>query len=267
MDASNKVWIVTGGASGLGLAVSRALAQKPGTSVAVFDLNQENGERVAGELPDAKFFRCDVGYEDNVKEALEGVRKQWKGKRWGGVVHCGGVGMAGKTVGNDGQPFSFDVFSEVHRINLLGSFLIASNVAAEIVAQNPPSKEGQGSAAPPGDKGVIILTSSVSATEGQMGQVAYGSSKAAVEGLVLPMARDLARHGIRVMCIAPSLFATSMGKNTSDRVRASLLKSTLYPPRFGEAPEFASLALQIIENGYLNGGTIRIDGGSRMSKM
>ncbi|GAA5878292.1 hypothetical protein JCM3774_001144, partial [Rhodotorula dairenensis] len=155
----------------------------------------------------------------------------------------------------------FDVFSEVHRINLLGSYLIAAHVAAEIVSQHPAAQNVEA------DRGVIILTSSVSATEGQMGQVAYASSKAAVEGLVLPMARDLARHGIRVMCIAPSLFATSMGKNTSDRVRASLLKSTLYPPRFGESHEYAQLALQIIENGYLNGNTIRIDGGSRMSKM
>ncbi|KWU42402.1 oxidoreductase [Rhodotorula sp. JG-1b] len=262
MDPSNKVWIITGAASGLGLAVVQLLnARAPTASLALLDLNQDQGEQVAGQQRDAAFFRCDVGDEDNVKEALEQIRQKWKGKKWGGVVHCGGVGMAGKTVGNDGKPFSFDIFSEVHRINLLGSYLIASHVAAEIVSQHAPEPNVSH------DRGVIILTSSVSATEGQMGQVAYGSSKAAVEGLVLPMARDLARHGIRVMCIAPSLFSTSMGKNTSDRVRASLLKSTLYPPRFGESHEYAQLALQIIENGYLNGNTIRIDGGSRMSKM
>ncbi|BGP31547.1 hypothetical protein JCM10296v2_003317 [Rhodotorula toruloides] len=265
MDVAEKVWIVTGGASGLGAAVVAALVARGGF-VAVLDLNEEAGSQAEKQYGQSvAFFRCDVGDEQNVKQALKGVKERFRGRKWGGVVHCGGVGMAGKTVGNDGTPFSFDVFSEVHRINLLGSFLIASNVASEIVSQHPsPSRTAERLTA---DRGVIILTSSVSATEGQMGQVAYASSKAGVEGLVLPMARDLARHGIRVMAIAPSLFTTNMGKNTSPKVRESLLSTTLHPVRFGEPEEFAKLAVGIIENGYLNGGTIRIDGGSRMAKM
>ncbi|GAA5905242.1 hypothetical protein JCM8208_000325 [Rhodotorula glutinis] len=262
MDPAGLVWIVTGGLSGLGAAVAKALEARK-AYVAVLDLNASSDHN----RPEATVasFQCDVGDEDSVKHALDGVKALWKGKKWGGVVHAAGVGMAGKTVGNDGQPFSFDIFQQVHRINLLGSFLVASNVAAILAAQGGTiPRDADPSTVT--DRGVIILTSSVSATEGQMGQVAYGSSKAAVEGLVLPMARDLARYGIRVMNIAPSLFSTAMGKGTSDKVRASLLAGTLHPPRFGEAREFGQLALAIIENGYLNGGTIRIDGGGRMAK-
>ncbi|GAA6043406.1 hypothetical protein JCM8097_008576 [Rhodosporidiobolus ruineniae] len=303
MHVPDLVYLVTGGSSGLGLATARSLLEK-GAFVAVLDLNEpeqgafngasastqpaknapsaftvgaplpSNGETTANSTsPETRLFftRCDVGDEESVKEAIEAVKKRWPGTKWGGVVHCGGVGMAGKTVGNDGEPFSFDTFQAVHRINLLGTFLISSLVASELVKQYTRSLSGSStSRAPPQaeeDQGVIIVTSSVSATEGQMGQVAYASSKAAVEGLVLPMARDLARYGIRVVCLAPSLFSTSMGKNTSDKVRASLLSTTLFPPRFGLPEEYAKLALQVIENGYLNGGVIRIDGGSRMSKM
>ncbi|GAA6009258.1 uncharacterized protein JCM10292_000751 [Rhodotorula paludigena] len=261
MDVANLVWIVTGGLSGLGAAVVEALVAKSGY-VACLDLNAETGEGGSDRVHNVQ---CDVGDEDSVKLAVKSVKEKWQGRKWGGVVHCGGVGMAGKTVGNDGQPFSFDVFSEVHRINLLGSFLVASQVAAELVSQHPTPKRQDAETLR--DRGVIVLTSSVSATEGQMGQIAYASSKAAVEGLVLPMARDLARFGIRVMAIAPSLFSTNMGKNTSPKVRASLLTTTLHPARFGEPHEFAQLAVQIVENGYLNGGTIRIDGGGRMAKM
>jgi NAD(P)-dependent dehydrogenase (short-subunit alcohol dehydrogenase family) len=262
MDPAGLVWIVTGGKSGLGAAVVQALDARK-AYVAVLDLNASPDDNQPGA--NVAHFQCDAGDEPSVKHALEGVKAHWKGKKWGGLCHAAGVGMAGKTIGNDGQPFSFDVFQEVHRINLLGSFLMASNVAAVLAAQGGTiARDADPSTVK--DRGVIVLTSSVSATEGQMGQVAYGSSKAAVEGLVLPMARDLARYGIRVMNIAPSLFSTAMGKGTSDKVRASLLAGTLHPPRFGEAREFAQLALAIIENGYLNGGTIRIDGGGRMAK-
>ncbi|GAA5842411.1 hypothetical protein JCM11251_004220 [Rhodosporidiobolus azoricus] len=306
MLVQDHIYLVTGSSSGLGLATARLLLQR-GAYVAAFDLREaeegvfaphtvakggQDGEEqnaksaftVGAPLPSGRgdgkenkrenrvfFTTCDVGDESSVNAAITAVKRHWNGRRWGGVVHCGGVGMAGKTVGNDGKPFSFEVFQEVHRINLLGSFLIASRVASILAQQYTSSLSSSSSTkAPPQaqeDQGVIILTSSVSATEGQMGQVAYGSSKAAVEGLVLPMARDLGRYGIRVMCLAPSLFATSMGKNTSPKVKESLLATTLFPPRFGQAEEYAQLAVQVVENGYLNGGVIRIDGGSRMAKM
>ncbi|GAA6063045.1 hypothetical protein JCM10212_001108 [Sporobolomyces blumeae] len=270
MKIANHLWIVTGAASGLGLATATLLSSLGG-QVALFDLNEDKGQELARTLgkDKADFFHCDVGDEESVKEAIKRARDRFKGVKWGGVVHAGGVGMAGKTIDRDGQPFNLETFQEVHRINLTGSFLMASNVASEIAKQGASKVDlsKPENAQEEGDKGVIILTSSVSATEGQMGQVAYASSKAAVEGLVLPMARDLGRYGIRVVCIAPSLFSTNMGANTSDKTRQSLLATTLFPPRFGVPQEFAKLAQAVIENGYLNGTVIRIDGGGRMAKM
>lgn len=248
MDPAGLVWIVTGGSSGLGKAVADALVAKQGL-VAVLDLNASSD----GNKPEDKvaYFQCDVGDEESVKAALEGVKALWKGKKWGGVVHAAGVGMAGKVRAfsvlrklehaqwltlrcTDGRQrrhtllvrpnaafsptlppapspslspalrssdpdvsatSSFDIFQQVHRINLLGSYLIASNVAAVLASQRGPLPRNVTDPSTIKDAGVIILTSSVSATEGQMGQVAYASSKAGVEGLVLPMARDLARYG------------------------------------------------------------------------
>lgn len=159
----------------------------------------------------------------------------------------------------------------VSDINLTGSFIMSARVAARIIkSTTAPARHDNNSPTPPPrelDRGVIILTSSVSYEEGQMGQVAYATSKAGVVGLALPMARDLARYGIRVMAVAPSLFSTAMGANTSTKVKAGLLNCTLFPARFGEADEFGHLAIAIIENQMLNGSVIRLDGGSRMTKM
>ncbi|SGZ28317.1 BQ5605_C027g10312 [Microbotryum silenes-dioicae] len=257
----------TGGGSGLGMATAKELASK-GALVGIMDYNEDSGTALAKELgADRAFFALvDIREENQVSSAIEKTCEYWKGKKVGGVVHCGGVGMAGKTIQGDGSPFPLDIFQDVIAINLTGSFIVARLVAAKIASMHPPPPPAKSDSPLTEDRGVIIMTSSVSATEGQMGQVAYASSKAGVEGLVLPMARDLARYGIRVVCIAPSLFATAMGAGTSEKVKKGLLSSTLFPPRFGESHEYAHLAVAIIGNQMLNGSTIRLDGGSRMSK-
>ncbi|GAA5991384.1 hypothetical protein JCM5350_007195 [Sporobolomyces pararoseus] len=286
MKISDTLYLVTGASSGLGHSTA-VLLHSLGAHLALFDLNSKVGNQLVEQLSSSSkgqgqgqkvgFWECDVGDEESVDKAFESVR-EWVTKngdlKWGGVVHAGGVGMVGKTLDRDLQPFNLATFKEIHRINLDGSFLIGSRVASEIAKQNkgikdlskPENAVQDESNEEREDRGVIILTSSVSATEGQMGQLAYASSKAAVEGLVLPMSRDLARYGIRVVCLAPSLFSTNMGKNTSDKTRNSLLATTLFPPRFGFPSEFAHLAKTVIENGYLNGTVIRIDGGGRMAK-
>ncbi|KAK4052652.1 hypothetical protein OIO90_004280 [Microbotryomycetes sp. JL221] len=262
MLIKGNVYFVTGGGSGLGRATAEELTKR-GALVCLMDFDEEAGQQVANQIGQdrALFAHCDVRNEEHVENAVKAARAKWPNETIGGVVHCGGRGMVGKTVSNDGEPWSLDLYREIIDINLVGSFNVARLVAAEIVKLTPKSTKGATE-----DRGVIILTSSVSATEGQMGQAGYGSSKAGVEGLTLPMARDLSRHGIRVVTIAPSLFSTAMGAGTSDKVKQGLLKSTLFPPRFGEAPEFAHLACSVVENTYLNGCVIRLDGGSRMSK-
>ncbi|KAK4046119.1 hypothetical protein OIV83_006345 [Microbotryomycetes sp. JL201] len=273
MRIQDNVFFVTGGGSGLGQATVDELIKRGAAGVCVMDFDEDAQDRIIQKYDQKRvlFQLCDVRSENDVKSAIEHARSKWPSHAIGGVVHCGGRGMAGKTVGNDGEPWSLDLYRDIVDINLVGSFNVARLVAAQIVATSPklPKSSTSANAAASqvkDDCGVIILTSSVSATEGQMGQVGYASSKAGVEGLVLPMARDLARYGIRVVCIAPSLFSTAMGAGTSDKVKQGLLNSTLFPQRFGEPPEFAHLACAIVENTYINGTTIRIDGGSRMSK-
>ncbi|KAM0791130.1 hypothetical protein ACM66B_004416 [Microbotryomycetes sp. NB124-2] len=273
MLIEGNVFFVTGGGSGLGQATVDELIKRNAAGVCVMDFDDEAGERIKQKYDNERvlFHLCDVRSEQDVSNAIKQARDKWPTRTIGGVVHCGGRGMAGKTVGNDGQPWSLDLYRDIVDINLVGSFNVARLVAAQIVATSPKlpksSKSANAAAAEvKDDRGVIILTSSVSATEGQMGQVGYASSKAGVEGLVLPMARDLARYGIRVVCVAPSLFSTAMGAGTSDKVKQGLLNSTLFPQRFGDPPEYAHLACAIIENTYINGTTIRLDGGSRMSK-
>ncbi|KAM0749752.1 NAD(P)-binding protein [Meredithblackwellia eburnea MCA 4105] len=269
MQIKSRVFYVTGGASGLGLGTVHELVKR-GAYVSVLDLNEELGERIEMELKEVVIFnKCDVTKEEDIIKAIAETDKKWGDRLVGGVVHCGGVGMAGKTIGNDLEPFPLDVYRQVIEINLVGSFNVARLVAQRIIKSHPPppSHKDKGQPEVTEDRGVIIFTSSVSYEEGQMGQTAYASSKAGVVGLTLPMARDLARFGIRVVSIAPSLFDTAMGANTSPKVKESLLSTTLFPRRFGQASEFAHLAASIIENGMLNGSVIRLDGGSRMSKM
>jgi NAD(P)-dependent dehydrogenase (short-subunit alcohol dehydrogenase family) len=217
MKISNHLYVVTGASSGLGLSTS-TLLHSQGAYLALLDLNKQQGERLVKDLGGdrVKFWECDVGDEESVDNTFESINQWINSKqdiniKWGGVVHAGGVGMVGKTISNKTfEPFNFETFKEIHRINLHGSFLICSRTASMIAKQNNNDSvdlskpENAAQEEENGDRGVIILVSSVSATEGQMGQLAYASSKAAVEGLVLPMSRDLARYG-------ESTFSSSKG--------------------------------------------------------
>ena len=218
----DSIFYVTGGSSGLGLATVKHLLAL-GAYVAILDIQSEAGQALAKSLGDRTVFaRCDVRSEDDVAAAITLVQSKWPTQRVGGLVHCGGVGMVGKTVGSDGIPFDLSTWKDVIDINLTGSFIISAAIASLIsrttkAPANPATRAPGAATVQEDDRGVIILTSSVSYEEGQMGQVAYAASKAGVVGMVLPMARDLSRYGIRVAAIAPSLFATAMGANSSDK--------------------------------------------------
>jgi len=249
MHIQDNVFIVTGGASGLGAATARMLAAN-GATVVIADVQAEAGQALADELK-GQFVRCDVTQEADAQAVVDaavglGVLR--------GLVNCAGVAPAVKTVGKDGA-HPLDMFQRAVNINLVGTFNMA-RLAAEAM--------GKTEAAEHGERGIIINTASVAAFDGQMGQAAYASSKAAVAGLTLPMARDLSRNGIRVMTIAPGIFETPMLMNMPQEVRDSLGKMVPFPPRLGLPTEFAHLARAIIENVMLNGETIRLDGAIRM---
>lgn len=269
MHIAHNVFYVTGGASGLGLATVHEIVRLGGY-VAVLDMNIEAGERIAMELPELVLFsQSDITSEEDVLKAIARTDHKWPTRTVGGLVHCGGIGMAGKTLSTEGEPFSLEAFRHTVEVNLVGSFNVARLVAARIARSHPPPRSHRHPDSPyiEDDRGVIILTSSVSYQEGQMGQAAYGSSKAGVAGLVLPMARDLARYGIRVLAIAPAIFETPMGASAPVQVLDSLRNTHLFPTRFGRPLEFAHLVVACLENQMLNGTVIRLDGGSRMSKM
>ncbi|MBD8565246.1 3-hydroxyacyl-CoA dehydrogenase [Oxalobacteraceae sp. CFBP 8763] len=249
MHIQDNVFIVTGGASGLGAATARMLAAN-GATVVIADVQAEAGQALADELK-GQFVRCDVTQEADAQAVVDaavglGVLR--------GLVNCAGVAPAVKTVGKDGA-HPLDVFQRAVNINLVGTFNMA-RLAAEAMGKTEPAEHGE--------RGIIINTASVAAFDGQMGQAAYASSKAAVAGLTLPMARDLSRNGIRVMTIAPGIFETPMLMNMPQEVRDSLGKMVPFPPRLGLPTEFAHLARAIIENVMLNGETIRLDGAIRM---
>lgn len=249
MHIQDNVFIVTGGASGLGAATARMLAEN-GATVFIADVQAEAGQALAEELK-GQFVRCDVTQEADGQAVVDAAVKLGVLR---GLVNCAGVAPAVKTVGKDGA-HPLDVFQRAVNINLVGTFNMA-RLAAEAM--------GKTEAAEHGERGIIINTASVAAFDGQMGQAAYASSKAAVAGLTLPMARDLSRNGIRVMTIAPGIFETPMLMNMPQEVRDSLGKMVPFPPRLGLPTEFAHLARAIIENVMLNGETIRLDGAIRM---
>ena len=242
--------VITGGASGLGEATAR-LFRAAGAQVTILDRDAARGQAVAEEIG-AHFAMTDVTSEDSVKAAI--ALAMDKMGKINAAINCAGVGTAEKTLGREG-PHSLDHYNRVIGINLVGTFNVARLAAAEM-AKNAPTEDGQ--------RGVIVNSASVAAFDGQKGQVAYASSKAGIAGMSLPMARDLSREGIRVMAIAPGIFLTPMLMGLPQEVQDQLAADVTCPRRLGRPEEYASLARFIVESGYLNGETIRIDGALRM---
>ncbi|WP_026581195.1 3-hydroxyacyl-CoA dehydrogenase [Bacillus sp. J33] len=244
--------IITGGASGLGEATARHIAGKGG-SVLIADLAEERARKLAEEIGEnALFFKTDVTKEEDIQDALGYAADQFGSINT--AVNCAGIGIAAKLLGRKGA-HSLDMFSKVISINLIGTFNVI-RLAAEQMTKNEPNEQGE--------RGVIINTASVAAYEGQIGQAAYSASKGGVVSMTLPIARELASYGIRVMTIAPGLFNTPMFESLPESARNSLGKMVPFPSRLGYPEEFAKLAEGILENPMLNGETIRLDGGIRM---
>jgi NAD(P)-dependent dehydrogenase (short-subunit alcohol dehydrogenase family) len=242
--------VITGGASGLGRAVAERIIARGGRA-AILDRQEAAGQSAAKAIG-ATFFKCDVGSESQVNSAIAGAREAMNGLNV--LVNCAGVAGVGKLLGKDG-PMAGDFFENVVRVNLIGTFL-CDKAAAAAMRDNVPNEDGE--------RGVLIHTASVAAFEGQIGQVAYSATKAAIVGMTLPIARELASAGIRCMTIAPGIFMTPMLAGLSREVQDSLGKQVPFPPRLGKPDEFASMVQSIVEIATLNGETIRLDGAIRM---
>ncbi|EPQ26886.1 uncharacterized protein PFL1_05521 [Pseudozyma flocculosa PF-1] len=284
MQICNHVYYVTGGASGLGAATVELL-HSLGAYVGILDLDLDRAEKLAAQLnattasalpgnssttgqgnaPRAAAFRVDVCSEEDVVAALAGCDRLWTDVPVGGVVNCGGVGMAGKVINAEGEPFDLETFRKVVDINLIGTFNVTRLVAARLVRDlaKPIPKP----TASTKELGVIINTASAAALEGQSGQAAYAASKGGVLSMTLPLSRDLAWFGIRSMTLTPALFSTPMMQQLPDRAKAQILKSAEFPVRFGEPDEFAHAVKMVIENPMLNGSYIRLDGATRLGKL
>ncbi len=245
--------VITGGASGLGLAVAQRLTAA-NARVVLFDVNREAGEAAARSLgANAHFQSVDVTNEAAVNSGIEAAHKQMGGLNV--AVNCAGVAWPRRIVNKEG-PMPGDFFRKVIEINLIGTLLV-SKAAAARMQSNPPNEEGE--------RGLIVMTASVAAFDGQIGQVAYSASKGGVVGMTLPMARDLSSSGIRVMTIAPGIFKTPMMASLPQEAQDSLGKQIPFPPRLGRPEEYASLVAHICENPMLNGECIRLDGAIRMA--
>jgi NAD(P)-dependent dehydrogenase (short-subunit alcohol dehydrogenase family) len=251
MQIRNSVFLVTGGASGLGAATAQ-MAAANGAKVMIADLQAEAGEKLAKEIG-GKYCKCDVTSEADGKAAVEATIKAFGGIHV--LVNCAGIGVAERTVGKE-APHDLARFTKVVTINLIGTFNMI-RLAADAMCKAGPNAAGE--------RGVIINTASVAAYDGQIGQAAYSASKGGVVGMTLPIARDLSRNGIRVVTIAPGLFLTPMLLGLPKEAQDSLGKQVPFPSRLGKPDEYASLAKQIVENEMLNGETIRLDGAIRMA--
>jgi NAD(P)-dependent dehydrogenase (short-subunit alcohol dehydrogenase family) len=244
--------VVTGGASGLGAATARAFARR-GARVAVLDLDAERGAAVAGEVH-GLFCATDVTDAQAVAEALARAEAAHGVARI--AVACAGIAPAARSVDREGRPHDPGLFARVMAVNLMGTFHLATQAAARMAGAAALNADGE--------RGVVVATASVAAFEGQIGQLAYAASKGAVAAMTLPMARDLAKAGIRVVSIAPGLFLTPMLEGLPQEAQASLGGQVPFPARLGSPDEYAALVLQIAENAMLNGTVIRLDGAIRM---
>ncbi|MBB3191916.1 3-hydroxyacyl-CoA dehydrogenase [Halomonas cerina] len=253
MKFQDNTFIVTGGASGLGEATAREL-HGAGARVVIADLNAERGEALAAELGErAAFQRTDVTDEADAQAAVDLAVSRFGGLQ--GLVNCAGIGDPAKVLSKQGaQPLS--TFSRAVQINLIGTFNMI-RLASAAMAEGEPQADGE--------RGVIVNTASVAAFDGQIGQAGYAASKGGIVAMTLPIARELARHGIRVMTIAPGLFQTPLMETLPDEVQQSLAASIPFPNRLGRPDEFARLACQIVDNVMMNGETIRLDGAIRMA--
>lgn len=252
MNIEGHAALVTGGASGLGEAVARELARL-GAKVAVLDVNMALAEKVAAEI-NGVACQCDITNSESVTAAITKASAAHGTARI--LMNIAGIGSAKRVVQKDGSAAPLEDFAKVINVNLIGSYNMSRLFAAECVKLVP--LDG-------GERGVMMFTASVAAFDGQVGQQAYSASKGGLVGMTLPMARDLAQHGIRVCTVAPGLFATPLMKQLPEPVQASLAASIPFPPRLGKPEEFAQLAAHIVTNGHLNGEVIRLDGALRMA--
>jgi NAD(P)-dependent dehydrogenase (short-subunit alcohol dehydrogenase family) len=252
MQIQSQAALVTGGASGLGEATARELARL-GARVAILDVNTALAEQVAAEIGGIA-CHCNITSTDSVTAALARAAQAHGPARI--LMNIAGIGSAKRIIAKDGSPAPLEDFARVVQVNLIGSYNISRLFAAECARMAP--LDG-------GERGVMVFTASVAAFDGQVGQQAYSASKGGLVGMTLPMARDLAQHGIRVCTVAPGLFATPLLRSLPEPVQASLAASIPFPPRLGKPSEFAELACHIVTNGHLNGEVIRLDGALRMA--
>jgi NAD(P)-dependent dehydrogenase (short-subunit alcohol dehydrogenase family) len=253
MKIENAVFVVTGGASGLGAATARMVVAGGG-KVIIADIDTDGGEGLAAELGGAaRFVRTDVTDASSARAAIEAASVSFGGLH--GLVCCAGVAPGEKVVGREG-PHSLDAFAHAVNINLIGTFNLI-RLAADVMRETAPNEDGE--------RGVIVCTASVAAFDGQIGQAAYAASKAGVVGMTLPIARELARYGIRVMTIAPGIFETPMLRGLPQAVQDSLGRVVPFPSRLGRPEEYARLVAAICDNPMLNGEVIRLDGALRMA--
>ncbi len=253
MKVEGSTFFITGGGSGFGAACARLFASQGG-NVLIADVQEEVSQKLAAELgARAKFVPTDVTDEASVQNALTAAIQQFSGVQ--GVINCAGIASAGRVVGKEG-PHELKAFSRTIQVNLIGTFNVI-RLAATAMSINAPNEEQE--------RGVIINTASVAAFDGQIGQAAYSASKGGVVSMTLPIARELARFGIRVMTIAPGVFETPMMAGMTPDMQKALSAAVPFPPRLGRASEYAALARDIVENPMLNGTTIRLDGALRMA--